>query len=112
MKYQKLVDKINSYRDLEYNWNGYGAPKFSELVIESSLALLQELTIEPNVSPTGRNSIQFEYQLGEDYFEIEVYKYKSKIFRVVNGVETVMIISNAYVYSYANMFTSEYSKEQ
>lgn len=71
------VIKLRSFAVLEHGWNGYGALPLDGDLIDECVQLLYTpglLGLQPDVFPTGRGSIQFEYE-NEDgqYLEIEIY---------------------------------------
>jgi hypothetical protein len=74
-----VLDKITDFATLEEGWNGYGSLKISDEVIEIAKNLVLKLQRLPDVFPTGRNSIQLEYENFDsgNYLEIEVFPNKS-----------------------------------
>lgn len=81
-----IISKINSFKLLKHNWNGYNAESIDIDIIIRSLDLIN---IFPNfwhinVFPTGRNTIQFEYETKIKYYEIEVYKNKYGVLYINN----------------------------
>lgn len=78
---------LYSFRNLANNWDGYNAPPIEEEVINTSLAVLDRLTLEPEIFPTGRNSVQFEYQANNgNYIEIEIFSDRILLIIEQNGV--------------------------
>ncbi len=72
---EENLQQINDISLLEDNWNGYGAKKFSMKVIEFARRIIDNLFIQPEVFPTGRNSIQIEYDKSNgDYLELELFE--------------------------------------
>jgi|GEM_PF-3325590 len=70
----KLEKLIKSFKVLKYGWNGDSAKPIPEVVIENSQEILLAIQSElPEVYPTGRESIQFEYDKGEKSLEIEIF---------------------------------------
>jgi|GEM_PF-5061563 len=83
------ITRINSFRKLEPNWNKNNAGQFTEAVIEKALAFINsnDLKWQPNVFPTGRNSIQLEYEKSNsDYLEIEIYQDFMTLYYELSGV--------------------------
>lgn len=71
---QRNIVKVSSFASLPHNWNYNGAEKISQDVIQNATELLKHLRIQPQIFPTGRNSIQFEYEKKDgDYLEFEIY---------------------------------------
>jgi hypothetical protein len=66
--------EIKRLADLKDNWNGYGAKPFSEDALIKIQSLCDLLKTPFKVFPTGRGSIQFEWEKEENYFELEVYE--------------------------------------
>lgn len=52
----------------------------SENVITKALDFVKEISPIPDVYPTARNSIQFEWETGERYVEIEVFEDKIELY--------------------------------
>src|SRR5690554_1248365 len=55
----KILDQISH---LEENWNGYGAQPIADKIIYKVKSILPNLKKQPAIFPTGRNSIQLEYE--------------------------------------------------
>ena len=75
---EAVIKKLNDINSLEFDWNGYGAEPINSYIIDKAKDLVEILTYQPEIFPTGRNSIQFEYQYyhgnkREACLEIEVY---------------------------------------
>lgn len=74
-----LKNKINEFKSLEKDWNGYDANPVPTAVVEAALLFLEKLLESKQnldgweVFPTARETIQFEKNIGDDYVEIEVY---------------------------------------
>ena len=61
--------------ELEENWNGYGAKAFSQKLIEKCKGIIYDLEVQPNIFPTGRQSVQFQYELEDrSYLEFEIFE--------------------------------------
>lgn len=95
---QKNIELINSYKKLDNNWNGYGAQKISESVIDSALSILYFLNRQPDVFPTGRNSIQFEYEKDNgDYLEFEIFENYVTAFQIISSEESEYNINTSEI---------------
>lgn len=84
MNLQDQIKDIKSFRQLKYNWNGYNAEPISDKVIDKALNLIKELKLIPEVFPTARGSIQFEWGKGSLYLEMEIFKDQIKIFNMAD----------------------------
>lgn len=74
---QNNLNKINDIRHLKKDWNGYGAQEISFQVIKMSEEIIKSVCVQPVIFPTGRNSIQMQYELEDkSYLEFEVFEKK------------------------------------
>lgn len=72
MDYQKIINDISK---LEDNWNGYNAGGFTTLtrLIDFCSDLVKSIKIEKYIiSPTGRQTIQFDFYIDGKYIEFEI----------------------------------------
>jgi len=68
-----IQNRIDEFEELEEGWNGYNAPPIPESVVNRSRRFADEIEEkrgEAEVFPTGRKTIQFEF---ED-MEIEIFE--------------------------------------
>lgn len=64
---------LEKYAALPCGFDGYDAPAISADAIEVSKELVRALSKQPDISPTCRGSIQFEYEKDNgEYFEFEI----------------------------------------
>ena len=64
---------ISSFRNLPDGWNGQGALSIPESVITIALDVIKQLDKQPlDVFPTGRETIQIEYDIADKSLEIEM----------------------------------------
>lgn len=74
MKKEDARNRLKEISYLKYDWNGYQAQPFQSRLIKKCKRILQELNHVPQIFPTARNSIQFEYELEDgSYLEFEIY---------------------------------------
>ncbi len=79
----KNLNKIHEYATLKYNWNGNDADPFEKELLDQVEALIHTLERQPEVFPTARDSIQFEYYFknpDEGYLEFEIYLNKIEVY--------------------------------
>lgn len=71
-------DRLDSIADLEDGWDGYAAKAFSNKLVQKCKAIVGALQSQPRIYPTGRQSIQLQYE-SEDrsYLEFEVFESKT-----------------------------------
>ncbi len=68
--------KINSFKSLKQNWNDNGADPIDDAVINNAINVIKKISFMkkyPEIYPTARNSIQFEFDFNGIYFELEVF---------------------------------------
>ena len=88
-KHKKNVELINRFEKLNKNWNDYGAPEISKEVIMLAKTAIYLIRIQPAVFPTGRNSIQFEYEKENgDYLEFEIFENYIMMFSIIANKES------------------------
>ena len=71
---EKTIEKLKEISELKEDWDGYGASPFSDKVIDNTRTVLSYLCFEPELYPTGRESIQFEYGDDKNRIELEVFE--------------------------------------
>lgn len=68
------METLNEIANLEDDWNGYGGHKMPESVIKLAEKIVKILYRQPEIFPTGRRSIQMQYELDDDsYLEFEIF---------------------------------------
>lgn len=69
----KNIKYLKSFRELQIGWDGFEAPQIPDSLIDKALTIIKKLTYQPSIFPTARESIQFEYEKGnDDYLEFEI----------------------------------------
>lgn len=66
----RRLDVISSYKN---GWDGYDADSFDLNIIEKARNIIKSLDYQPALYPTGRSTIQIEYEINNDYLEFEIY---------------------------------------
>ncbi len=75
--FEKSILEIHGYRDLEENWDTYGGRGASEQPVRFSVRLLEELRLQPEISPPSVSPIStgvyIEWRAGDRllYFEVD-----------------------------------------
>lgn len=70
------IQKLNNMKLFKDNWNGYNAKPFSDKLIEKCKEIIQRIpdNLQPSIFPTGRSSIQMQYELADNsYLEFEIF---------------------------------------
>lgn len=86
----KLERLIKTFKYLKYGWNGDSAKPIPESVIRNSHKILLAIKSDlPEVYPTGRESIQFEYDKDDESLEIEIFsdRFEIALFKQTNLLE-------------------------
>lgn len=65
------LNQLDMIEQLEDDWNGEGAAAFSKELIARVRDIIMQLKLQPEVFPTARDSIQFEYYINNKYLEVE-----------------------------------------
>ena len=74
-KLKENLDKLNTIADFKDDWNGYRAIHFSSELINKAKNILLNLHEQPDLFPTGRQSIQLEYHsTNGNYLEFEIFE--------------------------------------
>ena len=75
--FEDSILEIQSYRDLERNWDTYGGRGASERAVQFSVGLLEEARVRPEISPPRVSPIStgvyLEWRAGDRllYFEVD-----------------------------------------
>lgn len=79
----KSVKRLRDIEELDYDWNGYKAKPFSSTLIDKCEKIVKVLSKQPLIYPTGRNSIQLQYELSDrSYLEFEIFENKTMCLHV------------------------------
>lgn len=85
--YKQAYEELYDIMNLEYNWNGYGAPAGTAYPYERAVPLLNLLEEKklsvPYITVTGNRTIQFEWEKQENYLEVELYDDHISVLRAV-----------------------------
>lgn len=101
----KNLAKLETFRHFPVNWNGNGALPFLELQIEKAKSILFDLPKQPEIFPTARQSVQFEYEKENgDYLEFEIFEDSISCFEIISGSETERQIDESEIFSIVNNF--------
>ena len=74
-KLLKNLTRLGEISQLQEDWDGYGAKPFEKALINKCVYIINKLRYQPEIYPTGRQSIQFQFELADrSYLEFEIYK--------------------------------------
>ena len=81
---QYNLDVLKEIRNLKEGWfdgrignnnsTSEGKQAFSDSLIDKVKEIILKLKIQPEIFPTGRNSIQIEFKIKEDYIDFELFE--------------------------------------
>ena len=81
-KRAKNIEKLS-------DWIEKGVMSVPQKAIEQALWIVKKANIQPDIFPTGKLSIQLEYEKKNgDYLEFECYENKIEWFKTINEVES------------------------
>lgn len=116
-KLEYNLNKVDEMYKFKKNWNLYGADPIPKETLDLTKKVLKELTMQPEVFPTGASTIQLEYEKGNNYLEIELYKNNLKVFLIDENREESFSIKAKYkfkkidsIIDYINFLIEEYVK--
>ncbi|WP_338226481.1 hypothetical protein [Algoriphagus confluentis] len=99
------LEKLEEFKKLEFNWNGNNAEPFSDALIEKAKSVLFSLRVQPEVFPTARKSIQFEYEKENgDYLEFEIFENSVSCLEIISGNEKECQIDITEIFSLIDHF--------
>ena len=79
----KNLSRLEDMATLEENWNGYGAKGFSAALIAKCKEILNLLPQQPELYPTGRQTIHLQYELEDrSYLGFEISEEKTTYLKV------------------------------
>lgn len=87
MTREELKEKIKHISELEDNWDYEGAKAIPKKVIETAMGFADILTPVPNIFPTRRETVQFEWEKEGYYLEMEISEDKLSVFNMYTNEE-------------------------
>lgn len=100
--YRKAYEELHDVMNLEYNWNGYGAPAGTAYPYEMAVPFLKLLETNrmpvPYITATGNRTIQLEWEKGNHYLEIELYDDHVSVIRATLGKHVKVFYDRNYSY--------------
>lgn len=112
------LNKVDEMYKFKKNWNLYGADPIPKETLDLTKKVLKELTMQPEVFPTGASTIQLEYEKGNNYLEIELCENSLSLFMLNEKDKDSFSIKSYYefrgidsVSDYINLLIEEYVKE-
>lgn len=91
----RSIKTLDEIRELEDDWNGNGASRFPEALLNQMYSIVKRIHKQPQIFPTARDSIQFEYENDNgDYLEFELFddgRIKQFLYTISGKSSTVYI---------------------
>ena len=82
-KLNTSLQKLKDIENLTADWDGYGTEPFSKSLINKCQDIVRTLSVQPSIYPTGRRSIQMQYELNDrSYLEFEVFENETMCLKV------------------------------
>lgn len=109
-----LYHKLYEIECLETNWDGYGASAFTSEAISAAKTFLggvKDSISNLYIFPTMRDSIQFEWEQGDIYAEIEVFESKFELYAESDG-EEIQSLSSSDMKSMQDAFIGLYNRSR
>ena len=104
----RLLDnkrKLINISRLNDNWNGYGSPSINQSIITLVMNLIDDLEIQPSIFPTGRGTLQLEFNgLNDSYLEFEFGEQEISFFSSKDEEENEGSISEDQISSLIHEF--------
>lgn len=106
------IDLLSEIGQLQDNWNQYGSEKFKQELVFKCLRIIihTDLIYQPEIFPTARQSIQFEYEPDDNhYLEIEIFEDKIKLYcRENENIRKIPNLSTVKTIKEINEFQSQF----
>ena len=97
------LDKLEYMSRFQADWNGTGGLAFSSTAIGFFREIISNLKNQPQIAPTGRNSLLLQYELGDrSLLAFEVRE---------DRVEMVLIPKGNYSLATSKIFTDNYVQQ-
>lgn len=78
---EENLERLQQISILAFNWDGEGARSFDKELINTVVNLIEKISLQPQIFPTARDSIQLEYdKTNGDYLEFEIFTNKTQMF--------------------------------
>lgn len=81
------LDKIHKMSEFQNDWNGTGGKEFSRSAISKFERIIKILPYQPEIAPTGRNSMFMQYKFGNRTLAFEVRE---------KNTDSVLVTDNNY----------------
>ncbi len=102
---------LNDIAHLKRNWNDNKANPFPSSLIEKCTNLINQLEVQPFISPTACGAIQMEYEKENgDYLELEVYSERIEVYQVINNIGHEETLTSSNYLNEVNRIVSDFLK--
>lgn len=88
------VSKLKRCEILSDGWSGENSKAINSNILSKAKYLIDILTIQPDIYPTPRGTIQFEYYKNSNYLEFEIFPTKTKMLKILKDEPYEQVISN------------------
>lgn len=102
---KRILEKMSSLKE---NWDGYGGKSFSKESLAFYNSLIENILIQPTISPTGRGSLYLEYNGAKGMLGFEAFEKKVDMAFISNDGEIVSKSIDKNFYEEINQTVEKY----
>jgi hypothetical protein len=100
----KNIELLKNLIQLPENWAGPNSKPFSPILIEKVFNIISNFTNQPQIFPTARNSVQIEFESGDNYLEFEIFDEKIVALIQLGGIDKEKEVSEKEVFQLTEDF--------
>lgn len=86
--------KLKKYEKLSDGWSGENSKAIDSNILSKAKYLIDILAIQPDIYPTPRGTIQFEYYKNSNYLEFEILSTGTKMLKVLKDEPYEQVIND------------------
>ena len=88
--------KLKKYEKLSDGWSGENSKAIDSEILSKANYLINTLAIQPDIYPTPRGTIQFEYYKNSNYLEFEIFPTENKMLKVIKNEPYETIVNHLF----------------
>lgn len=88
--------KLKKYEKLSDGWSGENSKAIDSEILSKANYLINTLAIQPDIYPTPRGTIQFEYYKNSNYLEFEIFPTENKMLKVLKNEPYETIVNHLF----------------
>lgn len=90
------LNKLKRCEELSDGWSGENSKTIDSNILSKAKYLIGILAIQPDIYPTPRGTIQFEYYKNNNYLEFEIFPTGTKMLKVINNEPYETILHHSF----------------